>query len=69
MTIKQAAAQAREFAHGSSLHQDAMSVLFQGYRSALPSKSNQFITLESLWGWVDGYLQMEEASQGSVPLG
>jgi hypothetical protein len=71
MSIKQAAAQARKYAHGCLLHGEAMTVLFAGYRKAKGwgDTDREFITLDALWGWVNGYLEMEEAAQGPTPLG
>lgn len=66
MTIKEAADQARQYAHGSRLHQVAMGVLFDGYYQAMHDRNP---SLETLWAWVDGYLLMETASYGPVPLG
>jgi len=67
MTISQAAKQARSFAHGSYKHSEAMSVLFAAHRAAI--KPTGFVSLDALWGWVDGYLQLEEASYESTQLG
>ena len=52
--VTEAATQARRFAHGSLLHSQAMTVLFRAYRTAHPDSDGSFITLESLWAWVDG---------------
>ena len=67
MTIREAANQARKYAHGCYLHQKAMQVLFDAYRRSLPHDLNP--TLENLWAWVDGYLLMEEASYDPTPMG
>ena len=67
MNVKEAANQARKYAHGSRFHQDAMGVLFQAYRRSLPHDPNP--SLENLWAWVDGYLSMERASYEPSPLG
>jgi hypothetical protein len=67
LTIKEAAAQARRYAHGSFLHSEARQVLLDKYRAVHPNNLNP--SLEQLWGWVDGYLEMEQASIGPTPLG
>lgn len=66
MTIKQAAAQCRQYPHGCRLYGDALHILFVGYEKAI---GNINPTLDELWGWVDGYLEMEEASYSPIPLG
>jgi len=65
--IREAATQARKYAHGCRLHQDAMTVLFKNYRRAFPHRQEP--TLENLWAYVDGYLEMCVASHGPTPLG
>ena len=74
LTIRQAAAQCRNNAHGCALYSDAFSVLHKAYRDILkrssdPERANRFIELEDLWNWVNGYLEMEEASYNETPLG
>lgn len=70
LSIKTAAAQARKYTHGCGSHVDAMTVLFAGYRQAFPKSDGTFVTLDALWAWVDGYLEMEEASyDDTTPLG
>lgn len=66
-TVKEAAALARCVPHGSAYHTEAMTVLFEHYRRAFPKKSEP--SLEDLWAWVDGYLELQEASYESTPLG
>lgn len=60
MTLEQAAKQARQYPHGSRLHQDAMTVLFRLYRYHYNFSGH--IELDRLWKWVDKQLELKNQS-------
>jgi len=67
LTVREAVSKCRQNMHGSYNYQMAFSDLMNHYRSYHQDHLNP--TLEELWGWVDGYLLMQEAAYGETPLG
>ena len=72
LTIREAAAQCRRNHHGSYNYSEGLDVLKKAYARNHPNMLFHLRynpTLEALWSWVDGYLEMEEASHADTPLG
>lgn len=65
-TLAAAAAQARQYPHGSGLHSDAMTVLFTAYRAAHPESDGTFITLDALWAFVNEALKEQPCTNDTL---